>query len=125
MPPTNAELMAAAPKLLETVEWLLACLSWPTAKDARERGEPVPSYCPYPGSSSWHICQAADELVTRLRKGLPPAKATPDLLEAAVWVLRSAGYENGEALPALHELTVNRRYLDKLRAAVQETRNLT
>lgn len=121
----NADLMAKAPELLETVERLLACLSWPTAKDAREHGHPIPSYCPYPGTTVWDICEAADNLVTGLRKGQPPDKAIPDLLEAAVWVLRSAGYENGEALPTLHELTVGRHHLDRLRAAVQKAKDCT
>ena len=44
--------------------------------------------------------------------------AAPDLLEAAQWVLRSAGYENGQAEPTLQALSVNRTYLDNLRDAI-------
>lgn len=46
--------------------------------------------------------------------------AAPELLEAAKWILRSAGYENGEAPPTLQELTVEVSRLDRLRAAISK-----
>lgn len=46
--------------------------------------------------------------------------AAPELLEAAKWILRSAGYENGEALPTLRELTVGIPHLDRLRTVISK-----
>ena len=48
--------------------------------------------------------------------------AFDDLLDAAVWVLRNAGYEKGEASDKLHELSVGRRLLDSLLDAVNKAK---
>ena len=48
--------------------------------------------------------------------------AAPELLEAAEWVIRNAGYEKGEASPSLKELCVSRYRLDNLRAAIAKAK---
>lgn len=44
--------------------------------------------------------------------------AAPELLDALQWILRSAGYENGQAPETLRELRAGRKYFDQARAAV-------
>lgn len=46
--------------------------------------------------------------------------AAPDLLDACLWLLKSAGYENGEALPSLRELSAGRQHFDRALAAVRK-----
>ena len=48
------------------------------------------------------------------------ANAYPDLLAALEGIVRSAGYESGEAEPRLIELNVGLRYLDDARAAIEK-----
>lgn len=53
--------------------------------------------------------------------GINP-RAVPEIIVAAEWVLKSAGYENGEAAPGLQELRVGRHHLDTLRSALAKAR---
>ena len=46
--------------------------------------------------------------------------AAPELLEALQGVVRSAGYESGEAEPSLCELNVSISSLDQARAAIEK-----
>lgn len=48
--------------------------------------------------------------------------AHDELVDATKWVLRSAGYEKGEASDKLHELSVGRQQLDSLLTAASKAK---
>ena len=58
---------------------------------------------------------AADQYVDELEAKIA------EMLEAAEWILRDAGYEKGEAPREMMALRVSRFRLDNLRAAIRAT----
>ena len=67
------------------------------------------------------VSEAIDELLMELGHKVNALEASnAALITAAQWVLRSAGYEKGEASNKLIELRVSRTRLDDLRQAVHD-----
>ena len=65
---------------IKAIEYLLAQVSWDTAKQSVIDDWPVPDYCPYPRSTGWDICLYAEATLRALKAepSNPPCRVCAD-----------------------------------------------